>query len=322
MRAIRVHHAGDASELRMEEVPTPEPGPDQVLIRTAAIGVNHADLIRRRTTPQASEGPPIPGLDVAGTIEAVGPGVNGWQSGDRVMGLVRGSYAEFVPAGINMVSRLPDGMGFTEAASLPCVFLTAWYGLTTLGRLARGETALVHAAGSGVGIAGIQIANALEARVLTSAGSDAKLTRGLMLGAEAGVNYSSQDVTTLLRELTEGRGVDVVLDNVGGEVFDATLAALAPGGRIVNVGSPLGTRSTLDEQALAASRQEVVRIGVFNEVQEDSERSGWLRLEEWFQDGTFRPVIDRVLPWSEAEAAHRLLQSRAVFGKVVLTLDW
>jgi len=171
------------------------------------------------------------------------------------MALVRGGYAEFVPARAHMACRVPEGMSFQDAASIPCVFLTAWYALTKYGQMRRGETVLIHAAGSGVGIAGIQIARALGARVLTSAGSDAKVAKGVELGAEAGVNYTNQDVAKELQRLTNGRGVDVVVDSVGGAVFDATLRALAPGGRVTTVGTPAGARSEVDQQALAAKGQ-------------------------------------------------------------------
>ena len=307
----------------MDEVPKPEPRPDQILVRVEAIGVNRADLGRRPTTSSSEAVVPfVPGLDVAGTIEAVGPEVVDWQAGEPVMALVgRGAYAEFALARPALAHRPPQGMSLRDAASVPCVFLTAWYGLIALGRLQPGETVLVHAAGSGVGTAGIQIAKAYGARVLTSAGSDAKLARGRELGAEAGVNYTTQDVTAELLRLTDGRGVDVVLDSVGGPVFDATLQALAPGGRVVTPGSPAGTRSPLDEQALQGQGQEVHAIRVGDETARDAEGEGWAWLIERFEEGAMHPVIDRVLSWRQAEEAQRLLIDRAIFGKVVLTVD-
>ena len=303
----------------MEEVPKPTPNPDQVLVRASAIGVNRADL--GRGGGRASTGEPfIPGLDVGGTIEAMGSEVVGWKEGDPVIALVRGAYAEFVPARAVLAYRPPEGMSITDAASIPCVFLTAWYALTGLAQMQPGETVLIHAAGSGVGTAAIQIARVWGAHVLTSAGSDSKVARGLELGAEAGVNYSTQDVTAELQRLTEGRGVDVVLDSVGGAIFDATLKALAAGGRVVTVGGPAGARTELDQTALQAQRQWVQAMGVFNEAAEDTDGAGWARLKAWFEDGTMRPVIDSVLPWSQAEAAQGLLVDRSIFGKVVLTL--
>ncbi|MBF8299098.1 MAG: zinc-binding dehydrogenase, partial [Dehalococcoidia bacterium] len=236
MKAVRVHFTPNATELHLDEVPRPEAAADQVLIRTQAIGLNRADLGRRRTAQAGQPEPPvIPGYDAAGTIEAVGKDVKGWMVGEQVTALVRNGYAEYVPVRAVTAYHPPKGMSISEAASLPCVFLTAWYGLAKIAALKPGETALVHAAGSGVGMAGIQIAKALGARVLTSAGNDERVSRGKQLGAEAGVNYASQDVATEIKRLTNGRGVDVVLDSVGGPVFDATLNALAKGGRIVTV---------------------------------------------------------------------------------------
>ena len=179
---------------------------------------------------------------------------------------------------------------------------------------------VVHAAGSGVGTAGIQIAKASGARVLTSAGSDARVAMGLELGADAGINYSTQDVTAELQRLTEGRGVDVVLDSVGGAVFDATMKALAEGGRVVNVGSPSGARSELDQSAMEAKGQSSHQSGVFNDAAEDAEGAGWAQLKAWYEDGTIRQIVDRVLPWEEAAEAHRLLSERVIFGKIALTI--
>lgn len=305
----------------MEEVPTPQPGPDQIVIKAQAIGLNRADLGRRRTAPPGQPEPPAtPGLDVAGAVEAVGIDVRGWRPGDPVTALVRGAYAEYVLTRAVTAYRPPSGMSIVEAASLPCVFLTAWYALTKMAGLKPGETALIHAAGSGVGMAGIQIARALGARVLTSAGSDARVARGRQLGAEAGVNYSTQDVAAELHHLTGGRGVDVVLDSVGGPIFDASLGSLAQRGRIVTIGAPAGQRASYDANALAAMGQWVKPMGVFNEAQEDGEQRGWSQLKAWFEEGKLHTVVQQVLPWTQAEAAQKLLTDRAVFGKIVMTV--
>ena len=320
MRAVRVHISGDDRSLVMEDVPTPEPRPDQVLIRTSATSVNHADLGRGPVGGAATGDPFIPGLDVGGTIEAIGSEVTGWNVGDPVIALARSAYAEFVPARAVLAYRPPEGMSIVDAASIPCAVLTAWYGLMKLGSMQPGETVVVHAAGSGVGTAAIQIAKAAGARVLTSAGSDARVAMGVELGAEAGINYSTQDVTAELQRLTDGRGVDVVLDSVGGAVFDATMKALAEGGRVVNVGSPSGARSELDQSAMEAKGQSTHQSGVFNDAAEDAEGAGWAQLKAWFEDGTMRPIVDRVLPWEEAAEAQRLLSERVIFGKIVLTV--
>ena len=318
MKAIRIHFADNGDELRMEEVPQPDPKADQVMIRTQAIGVNRADLGRRRTAAAGEQEPPrIPGLDVAGVVASVGANVTHWHPGDHVMALVRGAYAEYAVAPSVLTFRPPAGMSSTDAASLPCVFFTAWHAFQMAG-LKPGETALIHAAGSGVGTAGIQFAKALGARVLTSAGSDERVERGRQLGAEAGVNYATENVTEALLRLTDGRGVDMVLDTVGGVIFDATLGALAQGGRVVTVGGHSGQRSQYEEQELAKKGQWVRQMGVFNEAQEDVEQRGWDQMKPWFETGILRTVVQEVFPWTEVKRVQELLASRGVFGKVVM----
>ncbi len=167
-------------------------------------------------------------------------------------------------------------------------------------------------------MAGIQIAKALRARVLTSAGSDERVEQGRKLGAEVGVNYSTQNVTEELLRLTDGRGVDVVLDTVGGTIFDATLSALAEGGRVVTVGGHSGDRSTYEEQELAKKGQWVRRVGVFDEAQEDEEQRGWSQMKSWFETGSLKTVVQQVFPWTEAKQVQELLASRGVFGKLVM----
>jgi len=318
MKAIRIHFTANGNELRMEEVPQPDPKADEVMIRTQAIGVNRADLGRRRTVSEGAQEPPrIPGLDVAGVVASVGANVSTWHPGDHVMALARGAYAEYAVAPSVLTFRPPVGMSTTDAASLPCVFFTAWYAFQ-MAELKRGETALIHAAGSGVGMAGIQIAKALGARVLTSAGSDARVERGRQLGAEAGVNYATENVTEALLRLTDGRGVDMVLDTVGGAIFDATLSALAPGGRVVTVGGHTGQRSQYEDPDLAEKGQWVRRMGVFNEAQGDVDQRGWTQMKSWFETGMLRTVVQEVCPWTEAKRVQELLASRGVFGKLVM----
>ena len=233
------------------------------------------------------------------------------------MALVRGAYAAYAVAPSVLTFRPPVGVSTTDAASLPCVFFTAWYAFQ-MAELKRGETALIHAAGSGVGMAGIQIAHALGARVLTSAGSDARVERGRQLGADAGVNYATEHVTEALLRLTDGRGVDMVLDTVGGAIFDATLRALAPGGRVVTVGGHSGQRSPYADQDLAKQGQWVRPMGVFNAAQGDVDQHGWAQMQSWFETGKLRTVVQEVCPWTEVTRVQELLASRGVFGKLVM----
>ena len=321
MQAIRIHYDEGSSVLKMDEVPKPDLVEEQILIKTAAIGLNGADWIRGRAQPAEGQADPvIVGYDVAGTVEAVGPQVMGWTPGDRVMALARNTYAEYVIASPVLACPPPVDMSFSDAASIPCATLTAWYGLSPLAQMRPGETVVIHAAGSGVGVAGTQIAKALGGRVIATAGSDVKLEKARGLGADAGINYSTQDVAAELLRLTGGQGVDVVLDSVGGAVFDATLGALARGGRIIVVGSPAGPKSTPDPKALESKGQQVLNASVFAQTANDVEGEGWAQLVSWLNDGTLRTVVDRVFPWTEAESAQRALMDRAVFGKVVMTV--
>jgi len=321
MKAIRVHYTATDSSLHMDEVPKPEATGDLIVIKADAIGLNRADLGRRRTAqPGQPEPPTTPGLDVAGVVESMGPDVRGWRIGEPVTALVRGAYAEYVATRSVTAYHIPHRMDMVDAASLPCVFLTAYYALTKQMGVKRGDIVLIHAAGSGVGMAGIQIARLLGARVLTSAGSDDRVNRGMKLGAVAGVNYSSQDVTAELLRLTNGHGVDCVLDSVGGAIFDATLKALATGGRVVTVGATAGQRSAVEEAALAAKGQWVRATSVFNEAQADPEQKGWAQIKEWFETDRLQTIVQKVFRWTEAEAAQKLLAERGVFGKIVMTV--
>lgn len=321
MRSVLVYTSDAGRRFEIAETPKPDPRPDQVLVRVKATSINFSDLSHGiGGKPQGNE-PFTPGLDVAGIVEAVGSEVVNWEVGDRVLGLAsRGAYAEFALIRRSLAYQPPKDMSLEEAASIPCVFLTAWYGLTKFAATKPGETVLIHAGGSGVGIAGIQIASALGARVLTSAGSDVKLAKAKELGAEAGINYTTEDLTQGLKRLTDGRGVDVVLDPVGGAIFDATLPALALGGRVVTAGGAAGERSDVDEAALIANRQSVQQMGVFNDAAADTDQRGWAQIKSWFDDGILHPVVECILPWTEVETGQRLLMERKVFGKVVLAM--
>lgn len=340
MKAVRMHETGGVEKLAYEEAPDPAPGPGEVLVRVRACALNHLEVwATLRPAGERFPRPRILGSDIAGVVEALGPGVTGVQVGAKVMlqpgvscghcqgclsgwdntcpsytllgvGL-DGGFAELVVAPVANLVPMPENLGFEEAASIPLVFLTAWHMLDDRGQLRPGETALVNAAGSGVGIAGVQIAKLMGAWVIASAGSDAKLAKARELGADAVINYNSQDLAEEARRLSDGRGVDLVMENVGGQVFEKSLAALAPQGRLVTCGATAGGQVSINLSTLYLRQHNIIgcRMGSKGQL---------LAMIPHFAAGRLRPVVDRIYPLREAQAAVRQLSSRDHFGKVVL----
>lgn len=323
MKAIRVHEYGNETVLRYEDVADPAIGPDGVLIRVRAASINRGDLSRRAgtnaTAPLAE--PLIIGWDVAGDVLQIGSEVENVHVGQRVVvRLPQGGYAELAAANGANAIPLPDGVDYDQAASLPVAFLTSWVALLNTAKLAAGETVLVQAAGSGVGMAGVQIAKHVAgARVITTAGTDAKVARAKELGADEAINYTSHDFLPEVQRLTDGKGVQVGLDMVGGDVFSRSQQALADGGRLVSVGRSSGVGPVVDD-ALAESRHHQVVVGWrLGDAQPPAQTTRDLgRIVELVDQGTLKTIIDRVFPLSETAEAHRYLASRAQFGKVIL----
>jgi len=320
MHAVRIHQFGDESALRCEEMPEPQPGLGQVRVAVQAASINRGDLARRAGTyPGEATFPLTLGFEVAGEIDAVGEGVDKRRIGQRVVALgASGGYAErFVTLDAAAIP-IPHHLEYSVAAAIPVVFLTAWYGLVTTAKVQPQEWVLVHAAASGVGMAGIQIAKHCGARVLTTASSAAKLEFGSRLGADAGVNYAEQDFVEAAWRITDGAGVDVVLESIGGEVFEESLDVLRSNGRLLCVGNTLAKTANVDPTALI--RNSISIHGLYL-VPWFTEGGAWRALQEIIQlasNGTFRVAIDRRFPLSEAAAAHRYLAQRQCIGKVVL----
>jgi len=344
MNAVRFHSFGGPEVLRAEETPVPAIGPGDVLLRLKAASLNHLDLFirggsRERNIPL----PHIPGSDGAGTIAERGSAVTDLAPGDdvlispglscglcpfcvsgrdnlcreyRVLGTKEdGTYAEYVRLPAVNVLPIPEGLSFAEAAAIPLVFLTAWHMLFTLAKVAPGETVLVHGAGSGVGSAAIQIAKLLGARVLTTAGSEEKLAKGLALGADAGINYREQRFAEEVRRLTEKRGVDVVFEHVGGEVFEQSITALGKGGRLVTCGATTEVLAKLDLRYLYSRHQTIYGSWMGGKPE-------LVEVLKYFRGAQrkLRPVIDSTFPLAQAADAHRHMEERKQFGKIVLTL--
>jgi NADPH:quinone reductase-like Zn-dependent oxidoreductase len=340
MKAIRFHAHGGPDVLRYEEAPNPVPGPGEALVRVRACALNHLDLWQRRGMERVQiPFPHISGADVAGEVISAPHGE--FAAGRRVMlqpGLScgrctaclegrdnecpnydvlgyrsDGGYAEIVKVPIQNLIAIPDAIGFVEAAAFPLVFLTAWHMLMTRARLRAGEDVLVLGAGSGVGQAAIQIAWRHGARVFATAGSDEKLARARQLGAYDVINHTTQDVPGRIRDFTNGRGVDVVVEHVGVATWEKSLKSLARGGRLVTCGATTGYDARIDLRALFA--RQISLLGSYM-----GRKGELLRAAQFFFAGELRPVVDRTLPLSEAAEAHRTLESRQQFGKLVLVV--
>jgi NADPH2:quinone reductase len=324
MRAIVIAKPGGPEVLELREVPAPEPSRGEVRVRIRATAVNRADLLQRLGVYPAPPGSPadIPGLELAGEVDAVGPDVTDLAIGDRVLGIVGGgSYAEQVTVHARALAKMPAGMSFTDAAAIPEAFLTAWDGMVDQGELGAGETVLVHAAGSGVGTAAIQIARAIGARSIGTARTADKLERARALGLDEGLVPEGGKFADAVRKRTGGRGVDVVVELVGGAYVEQDLACIATKGRIVVIGTMGGTQVEMNLGILMHKRAEIrgtmLRARPLEEkilVAQALQR----HLVPLFERGTLKPIVDRVLPLAHAGEAHRAMQSSETFGKIVL----
>jgi putative PIG3 family NAD(P)H quinone oxidoreductase len=324
MRAVVFDQPGDESVLRVGDVPAPALGANDLRIRVAGAGVNRADLLQRRGMyPPPPGASPILGLECAGEVSEVGGAVRGWKPGDRAMALLAGGgYAEEVAVDAGSALPVPRALSEIEAAALPEVYLTVFLNVFQLGGLATGGWLLVHGGGSGIGTAAIQLAKLAGARVLVTAGSDEKCARCRALGADLAVNYRTESFRETAREATGGAGMDVVLDSIGAPYLADNLASLAAGGRLVVIGLMGGAQAELNLGALLVRRLAV--IGSTLRTRPVAEKAAIAagfraRFGADLEAGRIRPVVDRVLPFSRAGDAHRLLQASEHFGKVVLT---
>lgn len=323
MQAVTIARPGGPEVLLEHTVPDPTPLRGEVLIAVAAAGVNRADLLQRQGHyPPPPGAPAWPGLEVSGTIVELGAGVGGWAVGDRVCALLSGGgYAELVTVPAGHVLPVPPGLDLVEAAGLPEAVCTALSNLAGSGRLRRGDWALVHGGSGGVGSIAIQLATALGAHVAATAGGPVRAARCADLGAEVVIDHRSEQFADAVLAATGGRGVDVVLDILGAGALEANLRALATGGRLVVIGMQGGRLAELDLGVLLTRRLSV--IGTTLRARPDDEKSAIVaavRETVWpmLDDGRLRPVIHARLPLARAGAAHELLESGEVFGKLLL----
>ncbi|HEY2747889.1 MAG TPA: zinc-binding dehydrogenase [Polyangia bacterium] len=340
MRAVVLRQHGGPEVLSVEDVPELHAGPGEVRVRVAAVAMNHLDIWVRNGLPHLKlEYPFRLGADVAGTVDEVGAGVRGVAAGDevvvnpghscgrcreclsgrdnlcrfyRLMGEdISGGYGEQVVVPAQNVVAKPKSIAFTDAAALPTTFLTAWQMLTRKAPVAPGDDVLVIAAGSGVGVAAVQIAKLHGARVIATASSDDKLARAKALGADETINHRTQDLVAEVKRLTGKKGADIIFEHVGAEVWPKLILAAARNGRIVTCGATSGFDARTDLRHVFFRQLAILGSTM-------GPKGDLFPILDHVVAGRLRPVVDKIMPLADAQAAHRLLQDRAVFGKIVL----
>jgi putative PIG3 family NAD(P)H quinone oxidoreductase len=323
MRAIVITTPGGPEVLRLEDVPDPVPGPGEALVEVTAAGINRADAMQREGGyPPPPGAPPYPGMECSGRISAVGPDVTGWQAGDEVCALLGGGgYAELVAVPQGQLLPIPDRVTVTEAAALVEAACTLQATVFQQARLVPGETLLVHGGAGGIGTLAIQIAKALGATVACTAGSPAKLARCRELGADLAISYRDDDFTTAVRDFTDGRGADVILDIMGAPYLQRNLDALATGGRLMVISTRGGGRAEADLSLLMRKRASILASTLrARPLAEKAAIVAGVRADIWplISSGQVSPVIERMLPMAHAADAHRLLDDGTHVGKILL----
>lgn len=325
MRCVEIVQPGGPDVLRLVERPDPVPGPGEVLVDVAAAGVNRPDVLQRLGSypppPGASD---LPGLEVAGHVASVGPGVTTLRPGDTVCGLVSGGgYASRCVIPVPQCLPVPAGLDLVAAAAMPETFFTVWTNVFERGGLKAGETALFHGGTSGIGTTAIQLAAVRGATVFATAGSDEKVRACEALGARRAINYRTQDFVNVIREMTGGAGVDLILDIMGGSYLNRNLAALAVDGRLVQIGLMGGESASVDLRRVLGRRLTITGSTLRpRPVAEKGEIAAALAREVWplLEAGTIKPIVFKTFPLAEAAAAHSLMESSEHVGKIVLTM--
>jgi NADPH:quinone reductase len=325
MNAVAITTPGGPEVLKLTQLPTPKPGSGQLLVKVAAAGVNRPDLAQRAGFyPPPPGHSPLPGLEIAGEVVEAGADTTRWKAGDKVCALVNGGgYAEYCIAEETSALPVPAGFDMVRAAALPETFFTVWNNVFERGRLAAGEWLLVHGGSSGIGTTAIQLAKAFGARVIATAGSADKCQACLDLGADKAINYKTEDFVAAAKAATGGKGVDVILDMVGGEYTDKNVAMAAEDGRIVQIATLGGVEAKVNLARLMMKRLTLTGSTLRPRTREV--KAGFARaLEEkvWplLAAGKVRVVMDSTFPLAEAAAAHRRLETSQHIGKVVLTV--
>lgn len=325
MKAVAINGAGGPEVLTMTELPLPEVKAGEVLIKVSAAGVNRPDVLQRQGNYPAPKGhSELPGLEVSGTIAALGEGTKRFAVGDAVMALVPGGgYAEYTAVSELACIAKPDGISFTEAAAIPETFFTVWHNVFQRGQLKAGEKFLVHGGSGGIGVTAVQLAKAFGATVFTTVGSDEKCEEVRKLGADIAINYRTQDFAQVIKTETAGKGVNVILDMVGGDYIEKNIRSLADDGRLVNIAFQKGSTATIDFMRVMLKRLTLtgstLRIRS-NEVKGEIANAVAEKVVPLIIAGKIKIPLDSTYPLADAAKAHERMESSAHIGKIVLTV--
>jgi putative PIG3 family NAD(P)H quinone oxidoreductase len=325
MTVIAIRSPGGPEMLVPEERPVPQPGPGEVLVKVMAAGVNRPDVMQRKGLyPPPKGATDIPGLEIAGEVVALGPSVTRWKAGEKVMALVvGGGYAEYCPAHESHCLPVPASLPITEAAAVPETFFTVWYNTFERGSLKTGETLLVHGGSSGIGTAAIQLAKALGAKVITTAGSEEKCEACRKLGADLAINYKTEDFVAATKAATDGKGADVILDMVGGDYIERNYEAAAVEGRVVQIAFQGSPKATVDFRRIMLKR--LTHTGSTLRARSVADKGAIAGAVETnvlplITAGRVRPVMDSTFALRQAADAHARMETSAHIGKIVLTI--
>ena len=320
MKAVRIHEFGDLDVLKWDDIDRPTPRPSQVLIQVDSAGVNYADLMRRQGGYPGPDLPSTLGLEAAGTVGEIGNDVSGLTIGQKVMGMGPQGNAEYVAVNSNFVFPYPDQLDPIEAGGMPIVFLTAYHILKTRGGLREGNTVLIQAGASGVGTVATQLAKAWGAKVITTASSEDKLELSKSLGSDITINYSDTDFESEINNITEGKGVDLVLECVGGQVLEKSVRCLSSYGILVSYGNASGVPANLPSTDITSANRTVIGFSMGRSpVGSLDHQSAMAELFPMITNGKVKLIVDSVLPMSHVADAHKHLANRGTRGKVILT---
>ena len=328
MKAIVFDGTGGPDVLRLVDEPIPVIRPHDLLVRVHAAGVNRADILQRMGVygdrPDYGDSL-VPGLEIAGEVAEIGPQAEGYKVGDRIMAIVGGGgYADYARVDSRMCMAIPDKLTYVQAAAIPEVFVTAHEALIHLGELKPGDWVLIHAAAGGVGSAAVQLAHAMGAKSVFTASGENRIAGVSALGGDLGVDYRKQDFQAAAMQATQGRGVDVVIDFIGGPYLDRNLRALAPGGRLIQVGVLGGSEAILPIDLLLYRYLRIIGTVMKSRSFEEKLAMTVRFRERWlpaFETGVLHPVVDHVFPLAQAADAHRAMEVSGKFGRIILSMD-
>ena len=324
MRSIFVTEYGGPEALEMRNVPAPEPGAYDVRVRVVASGVNYADIMQRNGLYPGGPKPPFgAGFEASGVIEKVGDGVGGWKAGDAVACFCDSGYSEYVVAKAAQLLAKPPQLNFQQAAAIPCQYLTAYHALCTLGKLAEGQTVLIHAAAGGLGTMMVQIAKNRGAQVIGACGADEKCSLVAGLGCDYPVNYRREDLPARVREILRGAGCDLVVESVGGDMTARALRCLKPRGMLVTLGAASKQPAMISSVELLAHNWIVAGFHLFAYTEDTNAMMQAVQsLHQWLEEDKLTVIVNHALPLEEAARVHEMVENRQTTGKVVLTTGY